>query len=176
MERSQKSLVTDDEPLSLFVSYAREDEAFVDELTAGLEARGYDVWRDLDDIPPAADWRDEIQDGIDRCEALVIVMSPASLASTEVAKEVEIAHAHGKRLVPVMSRAVDPREAHEALVEQARAILAARDSVARLRQSAAQRGEDWSGWYAAHPEPPCPCECQRGEFCGGCGHRGCGRR
>ena len=23
---------------------------------------------------------------------------------------------------------------------------------------------------------PCPCECNRGEFCGGCGHRGCGRR
>lgn len=26
------------------------------------------------------------------------------------------------------------------------------------------------------PEPPCPCECSRGEFCGGCGHRGCGMR
>ncbi len=23
---------------------------------------------------------------------------------------------------------------------------------------------------------PCPCECNRGEFCGGCGHAGCGRR
>lgn len=23
---------------------------------------------------------------------------------------------------------------------------------------------------------PCPCECNRGEFCGGCGHTGCGRR
>ena len=23
---------------------------------------------------------------------------------------------------------------------------------------------------------PCPCECNQGQFCGGCGHRGCGRR
>lgn len=24
--------------------------------------------------------------------------------------------------------------------------------------------------------PPCPCECNRGGFCGGCGHAGCGGR
>lgn len=24
--------------------------------------------------------------------------------------------------------------------------------------------------------PPCPCECNHGGFCGGCGHAGCGRR
>ena len=23
---------------------------------------------------------------------------------------------------------------------------------------------------------PCPCECNQGQFCGGCGHRGCGWR
>jgi len=23
---------------------------------------------------------------------------------------------------------------------------------------------------------PCPCECNSGQFCGGCGHAGCGRR
>lgn len=26
------------------------------------------------------------------------------------------------------------------------------------------------------PAGPCPCECNSGAFCGGCGHRGCGRR
>jgi hypothetical protein len=26
------------------------------------------------------------------------------------------------------------------------------------------------------PIPPCPCECNSGGFCGGCGHAGCGRR
>ena len=37
------------------------DERFVDGLTRGLGELGYDVWRDLDDIPPVADWRDEIE-------------------------------------------------------------------------------------------------------------------
>jgi hypothetical protein len=27
-----------------------------------------------------------------------------------------------------------------------------------------------------HVTVPCPCECNRGSFCGGCGHAGCGRR
>jgi len=26
------------------------------------------------------------------------------------------------------------------------------------------------------PTPPCPCECNSGGFCGGCGHAGCGGR
>lgn len=26
------------------------------------------------------------------------------------------------------------------------------------------------------PVPPCPCECNHGGFCGGCGHAGCGGR
>lgn len=29
---------------------------------------------------------------------------------------------------------------------------------------------------AAAKPGPCGCECCRGEFCGGCGHAGCGRR
>lgn len=30
--------------------------------------------------------------------------------------------------------------------------------------------------YAQRPIGPCPCECNRGGFCGGCGHAGCGGR
>jgi hypothetical protein len=28
----------------------------------------------------------------------------------------------------------------------------------------------------SYPTSPCPCECNSGSFCGGCGHAGCGRR
>jgi hypothetical protein len=38
---------------------------------------------------------------------------------------------------------------------------------------ALQRGP---GGDAVSGAPPCPCECNRGGFCGGCGHPGCGRR
>lgn len=43
--------------------------------------------------------------------------------------------------------------------------------------------KQWGPWdddprlnATAAAVPPCPCECSRGEFCGGCGHRGCGMR
>jgi len=31
-------------------------------------------------------------------------------------------------------------------------------------------------WLNTRTTGPCPCECNRGGFCGGCGHAGCGRR
>jgi hypothetical protein len=39
-------------------------------------------------------------------------------------------------------------------------------------------GNDWGlvRTPGVGPVRPCPCECSRGGYCGGCGHRGCTRR
>ncbi len=44
----------------LFLSYAREDAAFVRQLEAGLRAQGKAAWVDVEDIRPGADWRQKI--------------------------------------------------------------------------------------------------------------------
>ncbi len=104
-----------DDPTAVFVSYSRRDSVFVETVTARLESLGLDVWLDRDDIPPSAKWRDEIQDGIERCDALILIVTPDSARSDEVGKEVVRADQLGKRIVPVQHRQVDPKSTQAAV-------------------------------------------------------------
>jgi hypothetical protein len=60
-----------------FISYAREDKAFVQRLHQALVARGRDAWVDWKDIEFTADWWATIQAGIEEADAFVFVISPA---------------------------------------------------------------------------------------------------
>src|SRR5687767_11447723 len=85
-----------------FVSYAREDKAFVEEvLVPALERRGKNVWVDLTEIPPAALWRQRAQLGIEASKTFVAVLSPDSAASRECRFECRYAVELHKRLIPV---------------------------------------------------------------------------
>lgn len=90
--------------MSLFVSYSRADTPAVRRLHAALQARGRQTWVDWEGIPPSADWMREIEGAIDAAEAVVFVMSPASLASVVCAQELAHAHAQRKRVLPVVIR------------------------------------------------------------------------
>jgi TIR domain len=52
-----------------FLSYAREDSDFVAQLVATLTRHGKEVWRDVEAIPPAADWAARIRAGIAQARA-----------------------------------------------------------------------------------------------------------
>ena len=66
----------------LFLSYARADSrAFVARLSAALEERGKETWVDLDDIPAASVWNDDLRAGIASSDSFCFVISPASVAS-----------------------------------------------------------------------------------------------
>ena len=94
-------------PSSAFISYAREDVAFVRRVHERLTADGRDVWVDLEDIPPTAEWRAEIESGIASSDAVIAVLSP-DWASSEVCRsELGTALRLGKRIVPVVRRDVD---------------------------------------------------------------------
>ncbi len=92
----------------VFVSYARVDKAFVQALTRDLEGRGKNVYVDLDDIPPGADWHRQILRGIEASKVVVFVLSPESVESEVCAQELGHALGAGKRIVPVVRRTVDP--------------------------------------------------------------------
>jgi WD40 repeat protein len=88
----------------LLISYSRRDLAFARRLTAGLEARGKDVWVDLDDIMPSAPWMDEIRVAIAEADSVVVVISPDSVTSEVCRTELQAAVDLNKRLVPVVAR------------------------------------------------------------------------
>ncbi len=101
---------------NIFISYSRKDKNFVLKLWEALERFKKNAWVDWDDIPPVADWRQEIYRGIEAADNFVFIISPNSISS-EVCTE-ELAHAikHGKRLVPIVRQEVDYNAVHSSLV------------------------------------------------------------
>ncbi|MBK9747151.1 MAG: TIR domain-containing protein [Anaerolineae bacterium] len=92
----------------IFISYSRRDAAFAKQLTNALEQSGRDVWIDWQDIPRAADWLNEIFDGIERAETVVNVVSRNSLISEVCNQEIAYARKHGKRIIPLIHENITP--------------------------------------------------------------------
>ena len=69
----------------VFISYARGDSRdFVARLSAALEERGKDTWVDLEDIPPASSWNEDLRAGIAAQRLLLLRHQPriGRIAST----------------------------------------------------------------------------------------------
>ncbi len=94
----------------VFISYARKDKSFVQQLHQALEQAKRDVWIDWQDIPPTADWWDEIRAGIDSADSFAFVISPRSAESDICFQEVAHAVEGGKRIIPLLHEAVEDAE------------------------------------------------------------------
>lgn len=92
----------------IFISYAREDSGFIERLAGALRERGLECWVDQKNIPPSAEWSTEVQHAMSEADALVFVISPASLQSQECRRELDYASLHHKRIIPVVVE--EPRE------------------------------------------------------------------
>ncbi len=97
--------------LKAFISYSRRDMVFVDRLVTALEARGVDVIIDRRDLPLLEEWQNELLGFIRKADAIVYVVSPASLGSKWCTWEVEQVKALNKRLAPVVCEALDANAA-----------------------------------------------------------------
>ena len=103
---------------AVFISYSRRDKAFVQRLHDALRAHQYDVWVDWEDIPPSAEWFEEIEAGVRGADGFIYVISPDSVASAVCTKELDNAIGQNKRIVPVVYRQPDTA----AVPEQAAAL------------------------------------------------------
>ncbi len=74
-------------PPRVFVSYARPDEAFVLRLVNRLLRDGIDVWLDRYRLEPGRSWARQIGEALDRSAIMLLVFSPAALASENVDDE-----------------------------------------------------------------------------------------
>jgi WD40 repeat protein len=94
----------------VFLSYCRRNKDFVLRLHQRLVQDGKTLWVDWEDIPPNADWRQEIAEGIQKANTVVFVLSPEWLASYECNVELEQAVALNKRLLPIVCQDVQYKE------------------------------------------------------------------
>ena len=88
----------------LFISYSRADEAFARQLARSLSDLGADIWIDVESIPAGVKWSRAIQQGLDICDALCVIISPDSMASTNVEDEWQYYLEQQKPVVPIFHR------------------------------------------------------------------------
>jgi WD40 repeat protein len=87
----------------VFISYGRADSKdFARKLHDLLTQQGLEVWFDFDDIPLGVDYQNQIDDGIEKADNFVFVISPHAVNSLYCAKEIELALKYQKRIVPVL--------------------------------------------------------------------------
>ena len=71
----------------VFISHSNQDSDETVFIADSLRRAGIDVWVDFENIRGGADWLCEIQAGIQRCDAVVIVLSNSSASSVWVERE-----------------------------------------------------------------------------------------
>jgi hypothetical protein len=92
----------------LFISYARVDSAFADELVGGLDLLDtFEVLIDRKAIHEGEDWQARLGNLIVNADTVVFVLSPRSAASEICRWEVEEAERLSKRIIPVQATPLD---------------------------------------------------------------------
>jgi HEAT repeat protein len=71
----------------IFISYAREDKEFIEDLKSRLGQNSYDTWIDSESIRLGKDWRREIDNGIQDSDVVIVVMTPEAKESEYVTYE-----------------------------------------------------------------------------------------
>ncbi|MEA3345009.1 MAG: toll/interleukin-1 receptor domain-containing protein [Chloroflexota bacterium] len=97
-------------PNEVFLSHSSDDRDFAGRLVQVLRAHGIPVWFSRTDIVGAQQWHDEIGAALKRCDWFLVVLSPNSVESIWVKRELLFAlqqdHFENK-IVPVLLRLCD---------------------------------------------------------------------
>lgn len=100
----------------LFVSYSRKDSAAARKLIEAFKTTiQQEVWVDWESIPPAVDWLEQIFRGIEEADAFIFMVSPDSIISEVCKVEVGRAVLNNKRIIPIVLRDVNPKDAPESI-------------------------------------------------------------
>ena len=96
--------------MNVFISYSHTDKKWADALRSGLTDAGFEVTVPGEDIEPGENWHLELGKALDRANAMVVLLSPDSVASRDIRAEIEFAlvspHFRG-RLIPVLVKPTD---------------------------------------------------------------------
>jgi len=100
-------------PLEVFLSHAAQDRKFVERLARVLADYGVKAWHGEHAIRGGEQWNDEIGAALERCDWMIVVLSPSSVRSRWVKREVFHAtmdHRFDNRIIPVMITKCDPKK------------------------------------------------------------------
>jgi hypothetical protein len=91
--------------MKIFISHSFADQELADRVAAGLKASGFQVW-DESEVLPGDNWGEKLAQALQDADAMVVLLTPASLRSAKVSHE--LSYALGKknykgRVVPVLA-------------------------------------------------------------------------
>jgi len=86
----------------VFTSYSRRDTERVDQVVEEMKESGLSVWIDREAIQAGNQWRVQIVQAIDTCDAFVLMLSPNSAASDNVRKEIDLAQDSGRTIFAML--------------------------------------------------------------------------
>ena len=86
---------------SVFLSYSRHDSGVVDRMAGKIGQAGYPIWIDRTGIRGGAQWRNAIVEAIEASDVFIIFLSPNSVQSDNVRKELDLAEASKRKILPV---------------------------------------------------------------------------
>jgi hypothetical protein len=93
--------------MQVFLSYAPSDEAFAKALSSQLSRRGLSVWSPSEEVLPGDNVWLRIGEALENSRAMVVLVSPESMRSQSVRREIEYALGQSNyegRLFPVQVR------------------------------------------------------------------------
>jgi len=85
-----------------FLSYARADEHQALRFANDVIAAGVSVWVDQYDIRPSQHWDRAVETAVRGCRGMIVILSPRSTASPNVADEISIAIDDSKDIIPIL--------------------------------------------------------------------------
>lgn len=98
-------------PKEVFISHASADRLHADRLVRELRAAGVKCWYSRHQLHAAVQWHAAIGRALERCDWMVVLLSPASVRSTWVQRELVYALNHSRyqdRIAPVMIAPCNP--------------------------------------------------------------------
>jgi len=98
-------------PKEVFLSHSSRNRRFAGKLANVLRRHGVPVWYSATNVVGAQQWHDEIGRALGRCDWFVVVLSPSSVKSQWVKRELIYAlndRRYDGRIVPVLYRRCDP--------------------------------------------------------------------
>lgn len=86
----------------VFISYSRQDSAFVGKLADTLRGAGVQTWTDVENIAAGANWQKEIEKGLLNASVLIYVASKHSVSSQWMDAELQAFLRGQKRIIPIV--------------------------------------------------------------------------
>ena len=88
----------------VFISYSRKDADFALHLQTQLTAAAISTWIDVRHIDGGDSWSQKLQEALDHSQVMLVILSPDSVISTWVAREISYAQQAKLPIIPVYVR------------------------------------------------------------------------